>query len=390
MAGTSGTLIKQYEVMRSGMLELLNIKNLALIEDMRLEFHPGLNVLTGESGAGKSFILRALNFIMGERIQSSMVRPGAEKAIVEAMFELDGQELILRRELVAATGRSRYFLNDSLSSQDKIQSMRDRLLIHTSQHAQQKLLKPAFHREILDSFLPERSLVNQRNLILGKLQKLSSEKNALESELSSLREKRDYLEFQSAQIEKVKPRKGEEEELTIRREKIKSRAELAEWRQKALDILHRPDTSLRDSFFELKKAVTHLAEHYSDFSAQAGELENVRILLEDIDRSLRTAETSSDTMELESIESRLWELAQLRRKLNRSLESILLLEQEIKENISFLDQGELSLKHLSRKELELGQQLSETISRLDSLRQSSAQELKSRLENAVRTFKRGG
>lgn len=366
------------------MLEILRIKNLALIEDMELEFHPGLNVLTGESGAGKSFILKALDFIMGERIRSSMVRPGSEKALVEAMFTVDGRELILRRELVAETGRSRFFLNDALSSQDKVQSLRNKLLIHTSQHGQQKLLKPGFHGLILDSFLPDTALLIRRNQSLGELQKISSERDALEARLSTLSEKREYLEFQRSQIEKVKPRKGEEEELVSKREQIKTRAQLSHSVQKAMDILHGPETNLLDSFFELKKILTFLAENDPAFLGHSGELENVQALLEDLDRTLRIADTRADTMELESLESRLWELAQLRRKLNRTLEQILLLEEEIHENISFLDQGKLSLMQLKKREEKLGHELAGIIHDLDAMRKECAQELKARLENELR------
>jgi DNA repair protein RecN (Recombination protein N) len=366
------------------MLEVLRIQNLALIEDMELEFHPGLNVLTGESGAGKSFILKALDFIMGEKIQATMVRPGTTKALVEALFVLDQEEIILRRELSGETGRSRFFLNDSLSSQERVNSLRDRLLIHTSQHGQQKLLKPGFHGLILDSFLPDQSLLNERKQLLTELQKISSEKKALETQLSELSEKREYLEFQRSQIEKVKPVKGEEEELISRREEIRNRAELARSVQQALNILHSPETSLLETFFELKKTMTTLAQHDQDFSALSTEMENVQVLFEDMDRTLRTVNVQADTSELESVESRLWELAQLRRKLNRTLEQILSLEHEINENISFLDQGMLNLTQLSKKEQALSGELSGIIRRLDVLRRNSAGELKERLENELR------
>ena len=145
------------------MLETLRIRNLALIDDVELEFCPGLNVLTGESGAGKSFILRALDFILGERIAADLVRPGREKALVEAVFQLDGEELFLRRELSARTGRSRLFINDDLGSQERLAELRPRLLMHTSQHGQQRLLSPEHHVEILDAFLADPLiLVTQR------------------------------------------------------------------------------------------------------------------------------------------------------------------------------------------------------------------------------------
>ena len=117
------------------MLELLRIRNLALIDDAELEFAPGLNVLTGETGAGKSFILRAVNFILGEKMSADLVRAGADKAAVEALFLLPEQaadpdeaesafhgECVLRRDLLAETGRSRFYVNDRLGSQDAVKA----------------------------------------------------------------------------------------------------------------------------------------------------------------------------------------------------------------------------------------------------------------------------
>ena len=109
------------------MLEYLRIRNLALIEDVELEFSPGLNVLTGETGAGKTFVLKALGFLLGDRLLAEMVRSGAERAQVEALFHLEGEELVMRRELLAESGRSRLYINDTLRSQDSLRELRDRL-----------------------------------------------------------------------------------------------------------------------------------------------------------------------------------------------------------------------------------------------------------------------
>lgn len=366
------------------MLELLRIKNLALIDDMELEFHPGLNVLTGESGAGKSFILRALDFIMGEKIKASLVRPGRDKALVEAIFILDDQELFLRRELIAESGRSRFYLNDSLSSQDKVQALRDKLLIHTSQHGQQKLLKPGFHGLILDSFLPDKGFIDQRNRILGELNTILAEKKSTKEKLSALSEKREYLEFQRAQIDKVNPKPGEEEELLEKRDEIKTRAQLAESVQKSLDILHSPEINLMDSFYEFKRNLHFLGESDPSLAHLTQDVENFQAWLEETDRTLRSVGTGADTHELESIESRLWQLAQLRRKLNRSLEDILLFQQEIDDTISFMDQGELTLKQLSKQEEILKKQLLQAVEKLDAMRHEQASTLKVKLENELR------
>ncbi|WP_045210668.1 DNA repair protein RecN [Desulfonatronovibrio magnus] len=365
------------------MLELLRIKNLALIDDMELEFHPGLNVLTGESGAGKSFILRALDFIMGEKIKSSLIRPEAEKAVVEAMFVLEEQELILRRELMAESGRSRFFLNDKLSSQEKVQGLREKLLIHTSQHGQQKLLKPGYHGQILDTFLPSSAPLKRRDELLQELNRLAAEKKSLQDRLDKVSEKREYLDFQSEQIEKVAPEQGEEDSLLQKRHDIRVKAQLAETVQKALDTLHSPEYNLKDTFFQLKKSLHIIAEHNSEFASYAQEAENFQAWLDDVDSGLRSTSAHADTAELEAVEARLWKLSQLKRKLNRSLEEILSFQQEIDETISFLDEGGLKLKQLQKQEKKLKDELLKVVDELDALRQDHARQLQVKLEKEL-------
>lgn len=195
------------------MLEYLRIRNLALIEDMELDFSPGMNVLTGETGAGKSFILKALGFLLGDRLSAEMVRPGAQRAQVEALFTLGDQDLVLRRELLAESGRSRLYINDALSSQESLRDLRARLVTHTSQHGQQQLLQPAFQAKLMESAFPRPELLEERDALLGQLQEVSARRKALSAKQASLADRRDLLEMQQQEIDKVSPEEGEEEHL---------------------------------------------------------------------------------------------------------------------------------------------------------------------------------
>ncbi len=365
------------------MLELLRIKNLALIQDMELEFDPGLNVLTGESGAGKSFILKALDFILGEKMSASMVRAGEDKAVVEAVFVLDGEEYIIKRELAARTSRSRFYLNDSLSSQDRIQSLRDSLLIYTSQHGQQKLLKPAYHVRILDGFLENPGVLQKKDELLESMNQVLDRKKEIQGRLAELEEKKELLEYQKARIDEVHPEAGEEDDLLARRDEIKSRADLAQDVQKGLDILHSPQGSLLDGIRQLCRIAERMKALDEGYARQAGELENAAAALEDFDRVLRSTRVHDEEAELEKVESRLWELNQLKRKLGRSLDEILDMEREIQEHLSFLDQGRLDLKQLERQEAGLARELDQAAGELNQERRKCAGELASRLEKEL-------
>ena len=132
------------------MLVHLSIHNYAIVEHLDLELARGMSVITGETGAGKSFILKALGFLLGDKLSADMVRAGAERAQVEALFSTAEADMVLRREIVAETGRSRLYINDELRSQDSLRDLRNRLVAHTSQHAQQKLLQSQLRLQVTE------------------------------------------------------------------------------------------------------------------------------------------------------------------------------------------------------------------------------------------------
>jgi DNA repair protein RecN (Recombination protein N) len=219
------------------LIELLRIKNLALIADAELEFGPGLNVLTGETGAGKTFILKALEFLTGERLSADMVRPGAQRAQVEALFSSAGEDLILRRELAADTGRARLYINDQLATQEAARELKPKLILHASQHGQQKLLAPSFQARLLDHFLAEQDLLRSRQDLARSVTDVTRELADLHQRLSHLEERREILEHQRQEIDKVAPRQGEEEELLAAQQGLRQVRKAREAALAALDML---------------------------------------------------------------------------------------------------------------------------------------------------------
>lgn len=365
------------------MLETLRIRNLALIDDVELEFCQGLNVLTGESGAGKSFILRALDFILGERIAADLVRPGREKAQVEAVFRLDGEELFLRRELSAKSGRSRLFINDDLGSQERLAELRPRLLTHTSQHGQQRLLSPEHHVEILDAFLAGQTILSAQREARDALQDILTRKAEVRRRMAGLQERREFLEFQLAEIRKVDPHPGEEEELLRQRDAARQAGKTRELAEEAMGLLL-GENGLQDVLTALERALAGLGGADEGFAEHAGETGRFRDGLSDMVRDLRAlGSRQGEDFDVEKVEKRLWELQQLQRKLKRSLDSIVALGAEIEENLSFLDESGLALKRLEKDEALAAGHLSRTTSALNAARQDAAGELTRDLRNEL-------
>ena len=363
------------------MLELLRIRNLALIEDVELEFSPGLNALTGETGAGKSFIMRAVDFLMGERMDRNLVRPGTDKATVEALFVLPEGEAVIRRELSAETGRSRVYVNDVLSSQPTIRDMGSKLLIHTSQHGQQKLLSPAFQAEILDSFVPDKDLLTDRNDRFAVLNDVLERKRRLNEKFDDIQKQRDFLEYQKKEIETVNPQPDEENELEERKKILKDRERAGECLQNVLNILH-GEIGLLDNMTLMTREMEIIARLFPGFDEDREAIEELRMRLHDLDSRLRRGPDGFDDdgpLSLDDIEARLFELAKLKRKLRRGLDEIVGMKAEIDQSLSFLDACALDLKNLSREEDAAAKELKDTLTRLNRARKKAAKELSIRI-----------
>ena len=360
------------------MLEYLRIQNLALIQDEELEFASGLNVLTGETGAGKSFILKAVHFLTGDRLDRDMVRPGREKASVEALFALPEGDMVLRRELSAETGRGRIFINGSLVSQDAVRELKPKLFLHASQFSQQRFLQPARQAALVDDFLKDPALPTRKEHILQTLREIAAQRAEMTERSRNLESQREFLEFQRAEIEKTNPRPGEEEELERRREELRGTDRLRERVDAVLELLHRgPEgPGLLEGLSLLGRELDGVARVFPEYGRDASAVEEFRLGLLETEAGLRRLEAApAGGMNLEAVEARLFQLAALKRKLKRSLDSIEALRREIDDNLSFLDACGLDLKRLDKEEAEQARELGSVLEQLNAARRQAGSEL---------------
>lgn len=367
------------------MLEYLRIRNLALIEDAELDFAPGMNVLTGETGAGKSFILKALGFLLGDRLGADMVRQGAEKAQVEAQFQMDGREIVIRRSLLAESGRSRLYVDDALRSQECVRSLREQLLAHASQHGQQQLLQPAFQARLMESTLKDPDLLRRRDGLLEQLRSVEARRKELRAREAHLLERRDILEMQQQEIDRVAPEAGEEERLEEQRAIVRAAEQTREQYELALGLLHgEEEPGLLDMLGRLERCLHQMARTDDSVSEDADAVTALRQQLSHLSGRLRRPPLPEDMPDVEQMEERLYALAQLKRKLHRSLDEILELREEIRENISFLDACALDITLLDKKEKQLAAQLQEVLSALLPQRREAAADFARQLEEELR------
>lgn len=367
------------------MLEYLHIRHLALIEDMELEFAPGMNVLTGETGAGKSFILKALGFVLGDRLSADMVRRGAEKARVEALFTLDGEELVIRRDLLAESGRSRLYVNDSLRSQESVRELRARLLIHTSQHGQQRLLQPAFQARLLESVIPCRELLETRDGVLRRLRAEAEALNALREKRDEAASRRDVLEMRQQEIDRVAPEEGEEERLEEQRARLRATADLRDLYARAQGVLYGSEEGgLVDALGQLESVLRRISAVEEDMAEEADAVAGARQHFSQLRSRLRLPPAPEDGGDMDALEARLYELAQLKRKLHRTMPEILAMREEIADTLSFLDACALDIAAATRRTAALAEELKRVTDRIIPLRREAARRFTARLEGELR------
>src|SRR5258705_7072708 len=204
------------------MLRFLRIRNLAVIETVEVEFESGFNVLTGETGAGKSILVEAVGLLLGARSSSDLVRTGEAQAAIEAIFEdADGRELIVRRE-ISSQGRSRSFINGALATAAALRDLASRLVELHGQHEHQSLLDPLAHLPLLDEYAGLTAVAAD---VAAAWASVRTRREQLQRSRMAAREKAarlDLIAFQLGEIEKAAPKPGEDEELAATRQVLAS------------------------------------------------------------------------------------------------------------------------------------------------------------------------
>jgi len=318
------------------MLRFLSIRNLAVIDRLELEFEPGLNVLTGETGAGKSIMVGAVGLLVGGRASADLVRTGEEVAAVEAVFEKgDGGEVIVRREVSAQTGRSRAFIDGSLASSAALREMAARLVDLHGQHEHQVLLNPATHLDLLDAFA---GLQAQRARVADAFalwQQLTTERDRLAVSDREKSRRAEFIEFQLAEIQRLAPKAGEDDELTAARQVLANADRLQRLCSDAYTSLYDGDGAALAALSTVWKKVTDLAAIDPQFQPYLGARDGIKSQLEDLAYFLRSYSAAIDASpaRLQEVEDRLAVLERLKKKHGPALDDVIRTGEALQEEL---------------------------------------------------------
>lgn len=387
------------------MLQSLYLENIALIEKLGIELFPGFNVLTGETGAGKSIIIDAVNFVLGERTSRDLIRNGAARAKVEAVFNLnegdaafaaldalgieyDGNELILSRELSAA-GRNACRVNGTLVPVASLKSVSDTLVDIHGQHEHQALLDAENHISYLDAYCHAESLP-----IIEKIDAIVSRRNELmlkrNSGFSSEREREremDMLRYQIEEIASANLEAGEEERLNAEKTVLLN----AERIRTALETAHMAlsgaeEGSALSAIDTARRSMRDIAALNKDYEALGDKIEELYYAAEDISFVLRdTSENvESDMQRLEEIEQRLKLISDLKRKYGRTVEDVIDFGKDAETKLNELENAEALAAELDAKLDKLKAEYNVAADELSKVRRAAGDRLKRNVLNELK------
>ncbi len=385
------------------MLTELRIRNFAVIEEAALSFGPGLNVLTGETGAGKTIVMTALGLLLGGRASPEVIRTGAKEAVVEGVFELEGEaplpeaaewlnddnprELLIRR-VIAEGGRSRVTINDSLATVNALARIGTALVQIYGQHEQQSLALRENHQQILDRHAGLESDLDAYATAYEHARGLRDRMSELERRERERTELLEIARFRAAELERAELVAGEDDELATNRAILANATRLAEAANEAEQSLYGGESAAIDA---VGRAIARLAEAAAIDAKLGNALEMITSAHANLEEAARTlaayaARIEADPKRLEEIENRLQELTRLKRKYGGTIESAIEALERSRREIADLEAvGENRAATEAELARTLGD-LSERARQLHQKRSHDAAGLKRRMEAELKTL----
>ena len=383
------------------MLSSLQIENVAVIQKAEVHFEPGLNVLTGETGAGKSILIDSINAILGNRTSKDLVRTGAAKAVIRAAFEqvppavLDKLEqsgyerseaLLLSRE-ITAEGKSSCRINGMPATAAVLRELCGGLININGQHDSVGLLNPAHHLGILDDYAQNRTVFQEYYALYRELVRVKRELDALITDEAEKQRKIDLLQYQVQEIEDAGLTAGEEQTLENRRKVLSNASAIRDRLAQSYALLSGSDDAAGavDLLGEASNAVDAAAQLDPALTAAAGQLLDLYYNAKDVAADLIGRLDTYDTndAELDEVEQRLDLLYRLKRKCGSTVEDVIAFGQKAREELDNIQHSQQRYDALQAEKLRLYAKAREKAEALTQTRMKAFEELNTRISGTL-------
>lgn len=384
------------------MIRSIYIKNFALIDELDVRFEDGLNIMTGQTGAGKSIIIGALNMILGERADTDVIRQGADKAISEATIEIGrddylaelleenaveySEELILRREI--RQKGSRAFINDTPVNIAVLKKVGDQLVDLHGQHDHQMLLKDEHHMEVIDRFETVQPFLTAYRQEYKKMKELQKELRDLKRRERELKEKTELYQFQVQELEAAELDAYEEEELESEMNLLDNAEDLDQKAAAISEIGNGDDVSLMEMLNTIKLHLEDMARIEPEFETYLQEVNTARISIQE---AVNFAERYRNTIEfnpqrLETLRKRQSELNRLQKKYMRSIPELISYYNEIKQELNVAENFDLEIEKIEKKISEQANHLKKAAISLHNERVETGKRLSADIVDALKNL----
>lgn len=382
------------------MLLEIKVSNFAIIDNIHIQFKPGLNILSGETGAGKSVLLKSLALLMGGKASSEQIRTGNTTASIEGFFDISHRsdiaetlsalgiehedDLLIVRRVISQGDKSRVYLNGTLSTLANLREIvaplievaghSAPLIEMTGQHENRHLLSKAYHLDLLDQYC---GTWDQRIAFESKYNRLTDVREQiaeLENESARIAQRLDFLIFQRDEISALNLQSGEDQTLEIEVKKLKNTSRLSHLVDQAESALYSDDDSAVSRIDVVMQRSNELQSIDPTLSQRLEGLSQARTLIEDYVYDLRTYvnKIDADPAKLEDLESRLSDLRKLQKKYGPTADDIIQAHQKIEAEIHKLENSESTLESLRAEEVKLSKELYQNGLELHKRRQSGA------------------
>lgn len=381
------------------MIQSLYIKDFALIDELEVSFEEGLNILTGQTGAGKSIIIGALNMILGERADTEVIRQGATKAIAEAIIKTNGNnqidqileenavekrpELILRREI--RSSGSRGFINDTPVTITVLKQVGDYLVDLHGQHDHQMLLKEDNHRSVIDGFSEVQPALNAYKKSYQEIIELRKKLKDLQKREQELEEKVELYQFQVKELEDAELDPNEEEELEAEMNLLDNAEELDQKAGSIVKLGKEDEINVMELLNQIKLHLDDIARIEPEFESYREEISSARISIRE---TVQFAERYRSKIEfnpnrLEKLRSRQNELNRLRKKYQRGIPELINYLHEIKSELSLAENFDLEIEKIEKKLSDKAKVLAQKAKDLHNIRENVGKNLAGQIEQEL-------
>jgi DNA repair protein RecN (Recombination protein N) len=381
------------------MLLELKVSNFAIIENLHIQFRDGLNILSGETGAGKSVLLKSLGLLMGQKSSTESIRAGSTQASIEGSFDLSSRKDLLERlnELgieidenvlvvrrVLAEDKSRVYLNGTLST---LNSLRDivaplievaghsaPLIELTGQHENRNLLSKAYHLDLLDQYTGSWDLRLKYSAKYLRYNQIDREIQELEKNLQAKAQRLDFLVFQRDEIKNLELSSETDADIETEVKKLKNATRISNFVDSAEGALYTDDDSAANRLNAVIKKFQEMSAVDASLAEQAEGLEQAKSLIEDVVYNLRqyASKIEMDPSRMETLESRLSDLRKLQKKYGPTVDEILQALENIETEISTLENSDEKIEDLRKEKISLQKELTKMATELHARRENGS------------------